>query len=86
MVEILLSLVLLIAAAALALWPWVGIHDHTIDGLFLAFTGLLCSCYSCSISSGNCARKVLKRRFAFVMRGSIWRVVLPQSSRTEIKV
>jgi hypothetical protein len=39
MVEILLSLVLLVAAAALALWPWVGIHDHTIDGLFLTLTG-----------------------------------------------
>lgn len=39
MVEILLSLVLLVAAAALALWPWVGIHDHSIDGLFLALTG-----------------------------------------------
>jgi hypothetical protein len=39
MVEILLSLVLLVAAAALALWSWVGIHDHTIDGLFLTLTG-----------------------------------------------
>ena len=39
MVEILLSLVLLVAAAALALWPWVGIHDHSIDGLFLTLTG-----------------------------------------------
>jgi Mrp family chromosome partitioning ATPase len=39
MVEILLSLVLLVAAAALALWPWVGVHDHTIDGLFLTLTG-----------------------------------------------
>jgi hypothetical protein len=39
MVEILLSLVLLVVAAALALWPWVGIHDHTIDGLFLTLTG-----------------------------------------------
>ena len=39
MVEILLSLLLLVAAAALALWPWVGIHDHTIDGLFLALAG-----------------------------------------------
>jgi len=39
MVEILLSLVLFVAAAALALWPWVGIHDHTIDGLFLTLTG-----------------------------------------------
>src|ERR1700757_2697857 len=39
MVEILLSLVLLVTAAALALWPWVGIHDHTVDGLFLTLTG-----------------------------------------------
>jgi hypothetical protein len=39
MVEILLSLVLLVAAAALALWPWAGIHDHTVDGLFLTLTG-----------------------------------------------
>jgi hypothetical protein len=39
MVEILLSLVLLVAAAALALWSWVGIHDHTIDDLFLTLTG-----------------------------------------------
>jgi len=39
MVEILLSLVLLVATAALALWPWVGTHDHTIDGLFLTLTG-----------------------------------------------
>lgn len=39
MVEILLSLVLLVAATALAVWPWVGIHDHTIDGLFLTLTG-----------------------------------------------
>jgi Mrp family chromosome partitioning ATPase len=39
MVEILLSLVLLVAAAVLAFWPWVGIHDHTIDGLFLTLTG-----------------------------------------------
>src|ERR1700741_3049558 len=39
MVEILLSLVFLVAAGALALWPWVGIHDHTIDGLFLTLTG-----------------------------------------------
>jgi hypothetical protein len=39
MVELLLSLVLLVAAGALALWPWVGIHDHTIDGLFLTLTG-----------------------------------------------
>jgi hypothetical protein len=34
MVESLLSLLLLVAAAALALWPWSGIRDHTIDGLF----------------------------------------------------
>ncbi len=39
MVETLLSLVLLIAALALALWPTLGIHDHTIDGLFLTLTG-----------------------------------------------
>src|ERR1700757_4256114 len=39
MVEILLSLVLLVATAALALGPWVGIHDRTIDGLFLTLTG-----------------------------------------------
>lgn len=41
MVEILLSLVLLVAAAALALCAWVGIHDHSIDGLFLALTGFV---------------------------------------------
>jgi hypothetical protein len=41
MVEILLSLVLLVAAAALALWHWVGIHDPTIDGLFLTLTGFV---------------------------------------------
>ena len=34
MVETLLSLLLLVAAAALALWPWVGIHDHTIEWSF----------------------------------------------------
>jgi hypothetical protein len=39
MVEILLSLVLLVAAIALALWPYAVIHDHTIDGLFLTLTG-----------------------------------------------
>src|SRR6201997_641031 len=38
MVEILLSLVLLVATAALALRPWVGVHDHTVDGLFLTIT------------------------------------------------
>ncbi len=37
--EILLSLVFLVASAALALWPWVGIHDHSFDGLFLILTG-----------------------------------------------
>src|SRR5579863_6810797 len=36
MVEILLFL--LVAAAALAV-SWVGIHDHTVDGLFLTITG-----------------------------------------------
>jgi hypothetical protein len=39
MVEILLSLVLLVAAIALAFWPYAVIHDHTIDGLFLTLTG-----------------------------------------------
>src|SRR5437660_11582729 len=39
MVEILLSVVLLIAAIALAPWPSLVIHDHTIDGLFLILTG-----------------------------------------------
>jgi hypothetical protein len=39
MVEILLSLVLLLAAIVLAIWPTVGMHDHTIDGLFLTLTG-----------------------------------------------
>ena len=39
MVEILLSLVLLVAAIALAIWPYAVIHDHTIDGLFLTLTG-----------------------------------------------
>ena len=41
MVEILLSLVLLIAAIALAIWPYAVIHDHTIDGLFLTLTGFM---------------------------------------------
>ena len=39
MVEILRSLVFLVASAALASWPWVGLHDRTIDGLFLTLTG-----------------------------------------------
>ena len=43
MVETLLSLVLLIAAVALALWPSLEIHDHTIDGLFLTVTGSMLS-------------------------------------------
>lgn len=43
MVETLLSLVLLITAVALALWPSVVIHDHTIDGLFLTVTGSMLS-------------------------------------------
>ncbi len=38
MVEILLSLVPLAAAGAVSLWPWLGIHDHTTDGLFLTLT------------------------------------------------
>ena len=41
MIEILLSLILLVAAAALALWPWAVIDDHTIDGLFLTLTGFV---------------------------------------------
>lgn len=41
MIEILLSLILLVAAAALVLWPWAVIHDHTIDGLFLTLTGFV---------------------------------------------
>jgi hypothetical protein len=40
MVEILLSLALLVAAAALALWPWVGIDDHTVYGLFSSSHGV----------------------------------------------
>lgn len=40
MVEILLSLVLLVAATVLAFWPYAIVHDHTIDGLFLTLTGL----------------------------------------------
>src|SRR5690349_6748815 len=43
MVEILLSLVLLVAAIALAIWPYAVIHDHTIDGLFLTLTGSMLS-------------------------------------------
>jgi hypothetical protein len=39
MVEILLLLVHVVAAAALTLWPGVGIRDHAIDGLFLTLTG-----------------------------------------------
>ncbi len=41
MVEILLSLVLLIAAIALAMWPYAVIHDNTVDGLFLTLTGFM---------------------------------------------
>jgi hypothetical protein len=36
MVEILLSLIFLVALAS---WPRLGIQDRTIDGLFLTFTG-----------------------------------------------
>lgn len=43
MVEILLSLVLLIAAVTLALWPSLEIHDHTTHGLFLTVTGSMLS-------------------------------------------
>lgn len=43
MVEILLSFVLLVAAAILVLWPSLGAHDHTIDGLFLTLTGSMLS-------------------------------------------
>ena len=39
MVELLLLLVLLVAAGGLVLWPCLGIHDHTVDGLFLTLTG-----------------------------------------------
>ena len=39
MVEILLSLIFLVASVALASWPRLGIHDRTIDGLFLILTG-----------------------------------------------
>jgi hypothetical protein len=39
MVETLLSLVLLLAAISLAIWPSISMHDHTIDGLFLTLTG-----------------------------------------------
>jgi hypothetical protein len=42
-VETLLSLIPLIAAVILALWPSLGIHDHTIDGLFLTVTGTMLS-------------------------------------------
>lgn len=43
MVETLLSLIPLIAAVILALWPSLGIHDHTIDGLFVTMIGALLS-------------------------------------------
>jgi hypothetical protein len=43
MVETLLSLILLIAAVTFALWPSLGIHEHTIDGLFLTVTGSMLS-------------------------------------------
>jgi hypothetical protein len=39
MVEILLSLIFLVASVALASRPRLGIHDRTIDGLFLTLTG-----------------------------------------------
>ena len=43
MVETLLSLILFVAAVSLALWPSLGIHDNTIDGLFLTVTGSMLS-------------------------------------------
>jgi hypothetical protein len=86
MVEILLSLVLLVAAAALALWPWVGIHDHTVDGLFLTLTGSVMFLVFLFNFIWQLRSQGLKRRFAFVMRGNSWRMVLLQSSRTEVKV
>jgi hypothetical protein len=39
MVEILLSLVFVVASAAIASWPLLGIQDRTIDSLFLTLTG-----------------------------------------------
>lgn len=39
MVETLLSLILLVAGVTLALWPSLGLHDHTIDGLYMTVTG-----------------------------------------------
>ena len=58
MVETLLSLILLMAAVILALRPSLGIHDHTIDRLFLTVTGSMLSTMFLIISSGNCAIKV----------------------------
>ena len=43
MVETLLSLLFFIAAALLALWPSLGMRDHTVDGLFLTVTGSMLS-------------------------------------------
>jgi hypothetical protein len=41
MVEILLSLLLLIAAVSFTLWPLVAAHDRTVDGLFVTLTGTM---------------------------------------------
>ena len=41
MVEILLSLLLTVAAFGVVLWPTLGIHDYTVDGLFLTLTGAM---------------------------------------------
>jgi hypothetical protein len=86
MVEILLSLVLLVAAAALALWPWVGIHDHTIDGLFLSLTGsvmfrLFLFNFIWQLRSQGAEEKIRIR--------NTWQHLahrITQSSRTEVKV
>ena len=86
MVEILLSLVLLVAAAALALWPWVGIHDHSIDGLFLTLTGSVMFLLFLFNFIWQLRSQGAEEKLAFVMRGNIWRAVLPPSSRMEVKV
>jgi hypothetical protein len=41
MVEILLSLLLFIAALSFTLWPLVAAHDRTVDGLFVTLTGTM---------------------------------------------
>ena len=39
MVEVLVSLLLVVAAGFLALWPRAVVGDRTIDGFFLTITG-----------------------------------------------